>query len=191
MFKRYKKIKRLKKQYKEKEIILNDKNEAIIDVYIQDFSSAISPFSIASHPVINGEFASFLNQHLLATHLRHNIEIKITSPSLNTKEEIDLIKQAINNYYLDESIIINHKIKKNWLVSITFIILTILIFAFVVVCDYLKLLPNIILELFDIAGWVFMWEAVDLLFLERPINQFELLKSQKILNANISIETNN
>ena len=36
------------------------------------------------------------------------------------------------------------------------------------------------------AGWVFMWEAVDLFFIERPLNKYELLKNHKLVEATVN-----
>ena len=45
------------------------------------------------------------------------------------------------------------------------------------------LFRSVATEIIDIAGWVFMWEAVDLFFIERPLNKYELLKNHKLVEA--------
>ena len=57
-----------------------------------------------------------------------------------------------------------------------------------IVLNQFHVLSTIGLELFDIAGWVFTWEAVDQFFIERPIRKFELLKSHKLIEATVHLK---
>ena len=55
------------------------------------------------------------------------------------------------------------------------------------VCDLeLKGTNYILSEMVDIAAWVFMWEAVDLFFLERKILKVEQLRACRLFGAEIS-----
>ena len=42
------------------------------------------------------------------------------------------------------------------------------------------------LEVMDIATWVFVWEAVDLFFIERKILKIQQLRDTKLFNAKVS-----
>lgn len=107
-----KKIERIKKNLRKKEILLNDKNQAVIKVFVHDLESVISPFSLQDNIVINSEFANFLDQHILATHLIHDINIQIKSNHLEKQEDIVLIQEAIKNYYYEEAIISYRKLER-------------------------------------------------------------------------------
>ena len=115
-------IESLEKKYEiiSKEILLNDKNQAVIKVFVHDLESVISPFSLQDNIVINSEFANFLDQHILATHLIHDINIQIKSNHLEKQEDIVLIQEAIKNYYYEEAIISYRKIRKTIIQSIIF-----------------------------------------------------------------------
>ena len=172
-----------KRIYTKKEVLLNDKNQAVIKVFVHDLESVISPFSLQDNIVINSEFANFLNQHILATHLIHDINIQIKSNNLEKQEDILLIKEAIKNYYYEEAIISYRKIKNTIIKSVIFTFLAVIIFSLVIFLNHLNLLSAVATEIIDIAGWVFMWEAVDLFFIERPLNKYELLKNHKLVEA--------
>ena len=167
-------LKELKRIYAKKEILLNDKNQAVIKVFVHDLESVISPFSLQDNIVINSEFANFLDQHILATHLIHDINIQIKSNHLEKQEDIVLIQEAIISY---------RKIRKTIIQSIIFTFLAVIIFSLVIFLNHLSLLSAVATEIIDIAGWVFMWEAVDLFFIERPLNKYELLKNHKLVEA--------
>ena len=176
-------LRELKRIYTKKEVLLNDKNQAVIKVFVHDLESVISPFSLQDNIVINSEFANFLNQHILATHLIHDINIQIKSNNLEKQEDILLIKEAIKNYYYEEAIISYRKIKNTIIKSVIFTFLAVMIFSLVIFLNHLNLLSAVATEIIDIAGWVFMWEAVDLFFIERPLNKYELLKNHKLVEA--------
>lgn len=176
-------LRELKRIYTKKEILLNDKNQAVIKVFVHDLESVISPFSLQDNIVINSEFANFLNQHILATHLIYDINIQIKSNNLEKQEDILLIKEAIKNYYYEEAIISYRKIKNTIIKSVIFTFLAVIIFSLVIFLNHLNLLSAVATEIIDIAGWVFMWEAVDLFFIERPLNKYELLKNHKLVEA--------
>ena len=125
-------LKELKRIYAKKEILLNDKNQAVIKVFVHDLESVISPFSLQDNIVINSEFANFLDQHILATHLIHDINIQIKSNHLEKQEDIVLIQEAIKNYYYEEAIISYRKIRKTIIQSIIFTFLAVIIFSLVI-----------------------------------------------------------
>ena len=78
-------------------------------------------------------------------------------------------------------LIIEGRMKINGIRRITF--LAVIIFSLVIFLNHLSLLSAVATEIIDIAGWVFMWEAVDLFFIERPLNKYELLKNHKLVEA--------
>lgn len=97
-----------------------------------------------------------------------------------------MIQEAIKNYYYEEAIISYRKIRKTIIQSIIFTFLAVIIFSLVIFLNHLSLLSAVATEIIDIAGWVFMWEAVDLFFIERPLNKYELLKNHKLVEATVN-----
>ncbi len=182
-----KKIKQLIQMYSKSKIELSSDNKAIIPVHLSHKDAALSDYGAIGHPVINSEFASFLEQHILATHLLHDISIEIESEQFTSKD-IEVIQQAIQNYYREEATIEARKLKRGILATIYFLIVAVVVFSIMIVLNQFHVLSTIGLELFDIAGWVFTWEAVDQFFIERPIRKFELLKSHKLIEATVHLK---
>ncbi|MEI3527502.1 MAG: hypothetical protein V8R15_05625 [Bacilli bacterium] len=105
-------LKELKRIYAKKEILLNDKNQAVIKVFVHDLESVISPFSLQDNIVINSEFANFLDQHILATHLIHDINIQIKSNHLEKQEDIVLIQEAIKITIMKKRLSVIEKLER-------------------------------------------------------------------------------
>lgn len=185
-----KKIKQLIDIYSKAKPELSSENKAIIPVHLTHLEPALSTYGTTGNPVINSEFASFLEQHILATHLLHDIHIEVESEQL-TEKDIEVIQQAIQNYYREDASIEARKLKRGILAAIYFLIVAVVIFSIMIVLNQFHLLSTIGLELFDIAGWVFTWEAVDQFFIERPIRKFELLKSHKLIEASVCLKKRN
>lgn len=185
-----KKIKQLIQIYSKSKVELSSENKAIIPVHLSNLEVVFSNYGTIGNPVINSEFASFLEQHILATHLLHDIHIEVESEHL-TEKDIELVQQAIQNYYREDASIEARKLKRGILATIYFLIVAVVIFSIMIVLNQFHLLSTIGLELFDIAGWVFTWEAVDQFFIERPIRKFELLKSHKLIEASVCLKEEN
>ena len=82
--------------YSKSKIELSSDNKAIIPVHLSHKEAALSDYGAIGHPVINSEFASFLEQHILATHLLHDISIEVESEQFTSKD-IEGIKGDISN----------------------------------------------------------------------------------------------
>ncbi|MFR7880861.1 MAG: hypothetical protein ACLU5J_04805 [Christensenellales bacterium] len=119
-------MKELKRIYAKKEILLNDKNQAVIKVFVHDLESVISPFSLQDNIVINSEFANFRPTYFSSS-LIHDINIQIKSNHLEKQEDIVLIQEAIK-YYYEEAIISYRKIRKTIIQSIIFTFLAVIHF---------------------------------------------------------------
>ncbi|MCM1260914.1 MAG: hypothetical protein NC182_07290 [Prevotella sp.] len=185
-----KKIKQLIQIYSKSKVELNDDDKAIIPVHLSCLEAALSDYGTIEKPVINSEFASFLEQHILATHLLHDIQIEVESEQM-TEKDIEFVQQAIQNYYREDATIEARKLKRGILATIYFLIVAVVVFSIMIVLNQFHVLSTIGLELFDIAGWVFTWEAVDQFFIERPIRKFELLKSHKLIEATVHLKQAN
>ena len=96
-------------------------------------------------------------------------------------------QRGIKNFYRLRIIDIQRRLKTNLFTAIIMITTAVFIFSLYVLLEVLKA-NYILLQLIDIAGWVFVWEAVDLLFLERKKLRIEQLRDCSMCDAKISYE---
>ena len=77
------------------------------------------------------------------------------------------------------------KLKRNAVTSLIMAIIAVAILT-VYVALALYSADYVLLEIIDIAAWVFMWEAVDLFFLERRAIKLEQLRDCRLYSAEVT-----
>ena len=173
-----------------KKELLSNKNcpkisneDATLHIEINDSSEVLSNFTEDSKPIINSEFANFLHNSVKDISVKDNITIEIVSKN---KEKSDNITSAIKNYYYNEFIESERKLKINLIFSlITFLVGT---FALALTMVNSFTIPKVVNGVIDIFAWVFLWEAVDLFFFRRHELRYEQYRQMNFINAKIIIK---
>lgn len=139
---------------------------AHISLNISDDSSFLSPYSKSATPVISSEVADFLENSAMAYHPEKELILDVTSDCISEQEE-KTFSEAIKNYYtlkLTESV---RNIRRKTIAAICFSAIGILGLAFMFILEAFGT-RQLWIECVDIFAWVFLWEAVDQFFIERP-----------------------
>ena len=88
----------------------------------------------------------------------------IKSNCIDDDEKI-LYRKAIREYYTEKYAAVNRELKKNHLIALALGVIGIFVLAAAIVVGYFYE-SAIWAEVIDIVAWVFLWEAVDIAFLE-------------------------
>lgn len=152
--------------------------EAVIEAKIN--GDALNGFA-AGEEMISGEFADYLLQKSRVLPLRKDIEIV-----LEGEDDLkDRVKTGVVNYFEKSFADYDRQLTSNGIVSLVFIGMAVLIFALMFTLKALTNMGEILLEIMDIAGWVFAWETVDMFFIQRKIIKIKMLRSYNLLKARI------
>ena len=159
----------------------------VIRLHINDADTFLSPLSIEGVPVISDETAYLLNFYLLNMTLEDYEEIVFVISGRDLSDlEKNIYRKAIKNYYQEEFIDTQDQIRENlrsvlWMLFVGSLILVFkfLLWWFIPAVRSI----NVGLEFIDIVAWVFIWEAVVLLFRERPKLQEKQIQNMEILEA--------
>lgn len=175
-------IKRLKKLNKEVESELSTTGENATDIYVccAETSDALSPFCQVEQPVISSEFADYLENKAERLHIGENINIKIQG---NADKAV--LKKAIVNYYESKLSNAQREFSKNGILSCIFTVLAVLILTAAVLINTFLETRLVLQEIIDIAGWVFMWEAVDMFFLQRGTLRIKQIRYLNFIRATV------
>ena len=161
----------------------DENNRRIIRLNVTDDSNFLSPLSMKGNPLISSETAEFLNLNI-----KHNLKdsgVKlIISSNVIDEAEKEVYKAAIHNYYRVEYKAVWKDLRRNLFLSIIMLLISACIFALAVILEATTNASAVILNMIDVFAWVFTWEAVDTLFLQRP----KLHKEQKRNAAAIGAE---
>ena len=146
---------------------LDEEGRAIIEVTVRRDVDFLSDYSVEK-PMISSAFSDFLREQSEAFPPREPICLKIYSNCIDEHE------QSVYGAALKEYAMRNYKkhaleLKKNAFISAILMAVGVLGLAAVVLLS-LFVDNAVIAEVLDIFAWVFVWEAVDLFFLERRIH---------------------
>lgn len=174
----------IKKIEREQEILKDEDGKSIINIKIEKEDDILSPFSM-DKPIISNELAEFLDHHLRPMVIKNGIHLQVYS--LNKLEKEKEYESAIRNYYKNVLLEKNREIKKNKIISLFMLIFGTLILTLSIIFSFFERL-TIVASIIDIIAWVFIWEAVDLHFLQRPKIELEELKAFEMINSKITFK---
>ena len=155
-------------------------NEAIINININKTEDIISPYAENNKEVINSEFANFLDNSVKDVSPKHDLTLKISAANC----DLDKISSAIKNYYFNEFMDSQRKLKHNLIFSICTLIIGLLSLALTFVLNTFNT-PLIVGGAVDIFAWVFVWEAIDLFFFRRAELKYQQYRQINFINATI------
>lgn len=159
------------------------KNKSIINININDKESVLSPFS-NDKVIISSDLVEFLDYKLSPVVIKNDIQLNISCKNLE-EEDKKIYEQAIKNYYEDLYHIKKREVHRKTLISLILLLAGIFVIAITLILEETG--NNIIkARVNDIVAWVFVWEAVDIFFFQRPKVSFDKRKSLKMMNATIS-----
>lgn len=175
-----------KELQKEDKQIYDEEGRAVINMTVLDDNEFLSPYGEEKDIVISRETAAFLEHSTRAIHHNRDLTLVISSNVIDEKEKV-LYKKGIHNYFENSFLALQKDLKRNLWTSIIFALIGVLYFAVLIVIslfvDY-----DLILEMLSIAGWVFLWEAVELFFIDRTEMKNRQYRAYAFLNAKIIYE---
>lgn len=160
-----------------------NKKPASISLTVYDDSSFLSPYSSDNEEIISDEVAGFLENSAKQIKPTSSLKINIKSKTIAENEK-PVYLRAIKNYYENESTEIKRNLKFNLIATLILfaISVVVLLVLFLVVA---KFNIQVLTEIVTIMAWVFLWEAVDLFFIRRPLLRRELHRCENLKNSEI------
>ena len=163
----------------------DSKGRSVIKVNVADDDSILAKYNDDGREIISEDMAEFVNN--LVKSVPHNKDIVLDVKCHNyTKEKEKRYKNAIVNYYMNEFADKDAKIKNNSVISLLLFIIGVVGFIglyLLRLVDAYWLLQDIV----EVTSWVFLWETVDVFFLNRGILKWKQKRYLKIIFADIRI----
>lgn len=187
MFDTMKKIKKINREASSSAAREYDaEGREIIKIKVLNDDNFVSPYSHEDGVVISADVASFLDDQVKPKTLKTGLHVIVESDTIDSDEE-ELYRTAIKNYYGGRVIDLDRRMRTNALAAIMMTLIAVLIFSLYIILDVLSV-GYVLLQLIDIAAWVFTWEAVDLFFLERSVLRYEQTRDIGLFSAAITFD---
>ncbi len=161
----------------------DEDGRALVRLRVRNDDGFLSPFYAEGCPVISGETAAFLEQSV--KHVRPENKVRfVISGNCVEETERPLYQKAIENYYRQEFSETRDQIRRNTAAGTVMTAIAVLVFLLAITLTALSA-ATLILDVLDVVAWVFLWEAVDLFFLQRPILRIKQLRNLQIATAKV------
>ena len=156
----------------------------IINIKVENKNQIISNFSYNENDRLSKELSEYLVEKSKNARITQEIQLNFYSKDNIDKNEI---QATINNHFHEEYLESKNELKRLNIFIITMFVLGVLTLA-VLVALYNRNFINFYFEMIlEIAAWVFIWEAIDGLFLQRPKIRRKNIQIQKLCSAKIEV----
>ncbi|MBO5525916.1 MAG: hypothetical protein J5993_04120 [Clostridia bacterium] len=154
-----------KQRLKEREIVRDEEGRAVVFMTVRDDSAFLSPFSYSGKEVVSEEVASFLEKGALSFPPEQPVAVHIHSNCIDETEQ-KVYTEAIHETFLRQYAENEKRMRKNAIDAI--ILFAVGVVGFLMMAFLMHFTENeILIEIADIFAWVFIWESVDVFFIER------------------------
>lgn len=176
--------KELKESQRRKKALIDEEGRTIISISVLKDDDFLSYYSINEQPIITTEVADCLENSVKHLKPKTKLHFIFKSNEIDENEEI-AYEKAINNYYTSEFIELCNDMRSHLFLSLIMTFVGAFFFALSLIVE--KNSDNqILFNIIDIIAWVFVWEAVDIFFLERAKLKYKRQRCFEIMNSKIS-----
>ena len=154
-----------------------------INIKVQNKEQVISQFSYDENDKINKDLAEFIESKSRDVRFSQDIQLNFYSQQeINAGE----IQTTISNHFRSECKQAKDELKVSNIAVIVLMILGVIGLACLLWVN--RFFDNFFFQMIlEIASWVFIWEAVNVLFLQRPKLRRKFILMQKLSNANVNV----
>lgn len=189
MFKRLKRIKKINKSVavrEANEIDYDEEGRAQINVGLKTADDFFSPYSYKTYEFMNPEVSNYINMNEASIPVKDDLSIDIYTEEPTDNEEKKRIRRAVKRYHAEQLVIVNKKLRRNFVQGLIFSILGILILLAEAIVY--NIIENMYLDtLLAVIGWLFLWDGVEVWLDDRAELKRKKLRSYRILNAKIHV----
>lgn len=179
-------VARVRNRIKNDDFGYDEQGRALVKINVSDADVLLSPFNDDGAEIVSEETATFINNITKTIPLKRDIHMQVCCPGYTESQEIRY-KKALGNYYINEFAEKDRQLKADFKLAMIMILLALASFVLLYFIDSWNL-NLIIYEFVSVVGWVFAWQATELLVLRRYIIRYEQRKILKIIFAEVSFK---
>lgn len=155
---------------------------AVIDVNAASRDMIFSAYGYSGDK-LNPEFCDYIFDKAKNRSVKGELAINIHTDADISADEV---RATVKNHFGAEYLAAKRELKRLSVISIIMTALGVLTLAVMILLNHFfdNFYVNTVVE---IAAWVFIWEAVDYFFLQRPVTKGRCLLIQRIYTANIAV----
>ena len=180
------KIKNVRNRIKNDDFDEDKKGRSVIKINVADDESILSKYNDDGQEIISSEMADFINNLVKSVPKEKDIVLNIKCSNY-TEEKEKRYKKAIVNYYVNEFADKDSKLKNNSLISMLLFMIGVIGFVALYLLRTFEA-HWLIQDIVEVASWVFLWETLDVFFLNRGIIKWKQKRDLKIIYSEIKFD---
>ena len=162
----------------------DENGRVLVDLRVINDESFLSPYSTEGHNIISEELSDFIEHSLAPVPSDKPIRFRIFSDVI-TDEEQKEYRKAIHSHYADKYRYTCIQKKNLHKLALIMALVAVAALGFMIGIDIVGKRTEIFTEIVDIFAWVFMWEAVDIFFLECTMLSFKQKRYLRLYESEI------
>ncbi len=170
-----------------KHIDYDKQGNAVISVGLKLKEDFYEKYCDKSYKLLNSEMLEYIKKSSMTIPATDSLAIDIYTENDISSEDKKQMKDAIKRQYAEELIATKSKLNFNLITALIWAVIGIGVLALGIYFENLKL-SSILSNTVMIVAWVFLWEAVDKYFLQRPKIRFEYRLALRFMNSKVSIK---
>lgn len=143
----------------------DEAGRATIKMTVHDDSEFLSSYSHGAAEVISSETAEFIRDSALGLPPKEEFTLQIYSDCIDAEEQ-KIYPEAIHTYFERNFADTAREMRINAVQAIIMFVIGVLALGVMIIGEHLGW-GEVWVECLDIFAWVFLWESVDIFFLER------------------------
>ena len=170
------------------EYYVDDDGKAYISTKVSSITDIISKHSIKDYEWVNPDFIHYVEDMAYYIPVEESIVLELCGHRFSEKEQA-LIRRVLTQYFglkLGDAIIDINIMKKKSMILLVFGIISILLFMLLNIINVIPTLAEII----AIGLWFFLWEYLDLRFLNGSDLAVKKLEAAQLANVKIIFNEN-
>ncbi|MBO5006963.1 MAG: hypothetical protein J6C89_05915 [Clostridia bacterium] len=167
-----------------KEIEYDGEGRAVIELRVLDDSAFLSPYSTARHNIISEEVSDFIEHSLRGVPHEKAVHFCIHSDVITPEEQREYTK-AIHSHYADKYSDSRMEKKHLHRMAAIMTLVAVIALSLIIGFDAKGIRNEVFTEIGDIFAWVFMWEAVDIFFLQCTLLRFKQQRYLRLADSKI------
>ncbi|MDY0278305.1 MAG: hypothetical protein RBQ97_09510 [Acholeplasma sp.] len=183
----------MNKSYLKKIYRYNEENQTFVaEISLEYYLELFNPWDAASikKKDLDPELVSYLEDVSDDIPLKEKLAIVFVMPKQVQNEEMENISRGVFVEYFNFLIHYNRKTQRKSLKQAIYYIIT--SFTFVALAYFLRIDDTMFIEILSeglfIGGWVFMWEAISIIFFKSSFIRRQSKRYQRLSNSYITYE---
>lgn len=157
-------------------------NEYVVEIALQEYEDIFNIWDSSVKEIrdLNADLKAFLETCSYDIALNHKMVIRINVKEQSKDERLEnTIEESIRNYFNYSVIIVNDILSRRRKMAAIYILISMIFLITSIIVQGMStgnMLFSVLLQCLTVGGWIFLWEALTILFLQSS----EIMKKRKI-----------